>query len=73
MTKINLKTNKTKNRNIIYIGIIYAVDIHRKAVQLVSNNACNIYYTYAQCFLYNIQRLIAKTNFFCGNLDENFS
>lgn len=38
MTKINLKTNKTdrqKDRNMVYIGIIHAVDMHHKAMQLV--------------------------------------
>lgn len=40
MTQINLKTNKIKGRNMVYIGIIYAVDMHRKATQLVLNNAC---------------------------------
>jgi len=29
--------------NMVYIGIVYAVDMHRKAMQLVLNNACTIY------------------------------
>lgn len=40
MMRINLKTNSTKNTNMVYTGIVYAVDMHRKAMGLVSNNAC---------------------------------
>ncbi|XP_067216102.1 uncharacterized protein [Linepithema humile] len=35
MMKINLETN-TKNTNMVYIGIVYAVDMHRKAMQFVN-------------------------------------
>jgi len=37
--KINLKTNSTESANMVYIEIVYAVDMHRKAMQLVSNHA----------------------------------
>ncbi|XP_067215145.1 uncharacterized protein [Linepithema humile] len=35
MTKINLKTNNVKNINIVYMGIVYAVDMHRKAMYMI--------------------------------------
>ncbi|XP_067216106.1 odorant receptor 30a-like isoform X2 [Linepithema humile] len=35
MAKVNLETNKTKGRNMVHIGIIYAVDMHRKAMHMI--------------------------------------
>lgn len=43
MIKINQKTNNTKNINLAYAGIVYAVDMHRKAMQLVSTRLGYIY------------------------------